>query len=170
MPLIILNAILSILGMISASNFSSAFGTHAVPEFVVIAAIIAAVLAQPMTASTIAFMFVAFTADLLSSGPPGVPAFLGIIAYLLIRAMTLRIQPQRIISICIFALIATFIYHAALAAVYTLFYKDAPFFSIYIVNDWKNALLSAIFAPIMLWLTNVVGSLFEKRKKGKLVV
>ncbi len=170
MPYIILNSLLSILGMLIASNFSSAFGTNAVPEFLVISALCAAVLAQPMVASTLAFLITATCADLLMSGPPGVPAFFGILIYLFIRLLTLRLQPQRFVSISIIALVSTFLYHAVLAGVYTLYFRDAPFFTIFLHNDWICALLTALLAPIMIWLTNRLGALFEKRKQGGLIV
>ncbi len=166
MPTVIFNAILPILGMILASNFCSAFGFAAAPEFAIAAAVSASVMNLPMASSTLSFLVVAAAADLNASGPPGLVSFLLVILYLLLRMITQNAQPQRFLGMAALALTATFILHAAQAGIYTLYYPDAPFWTLFLKRSWISALETALLTPIVVWLVNRIGSLFEKKKTG----
>ena len=168
MPPAVFNAVLPILGMLIATNVCFAFGVNAVPDFAVIAAITSVALAIPFGSATAAFLFVAATADLCMSGPPGVVLLTSVLLFLTIRLLSSRIQPQHIVSIAISAGVATAVLHLSHAFIYSLYYKDVPFLKLYILNDWKAILATAVFAPVMAWLTNKIADLFNRQKKNKL--
>jgi len=165
-PTVIFNAILPILGMIIVSNICSAFGIAVAPEFAIAAAVSASVMNLPMSSSTLSFLVVAAAADLNASGPPGLVSFLLVILYLFIRMLTQNAQPQRFLGMASLALAAVFVYHAALAGIYSLYYPDAPFWALFLKRSWISALETAILTPLIVWLVNRCGTLFEKKKTG----
>lgn len=168
-PTVLLNTLLPVLGMIAVSNFCSAFGVHVFPEFPIIAALGASVMALPMASSTLCFLVVMAIADMNMSGPPGLAAFIGMLLYLLLRLLTVRNPPQRFVVIGLIAALVTFVYHGILAFLYSLYYVDAPFGHLYLVHGWKYAILTALFAPLTIWLTYTLAGLFEKRQKRRTV-
>ncbi len=168
-PAVLLNTLVSILGMLVVSNICSAFGVNVFPEFPIIAALGASVMALPVASSTLCFLVVMTVADMCMSGPPGVAAFIGMIIYLILRLLTVKTPPQRFIVIALIAAMMTAVYHGILAFIYSLYYADAPFGHLYLVHGWKYAILTAFFAPPVIWLTHSLAGLFEKHQKRRAV-
>ena len=168
-PAVLLNTFVPILGMIVVSNICSAFGVNVFPEFPIIAALGTSVMALPMASSTLCFLIVMTVADMNMSGPPGLVAFIGMLIYLLLRLLTVRNPPQRFVMIALIAALATFVYHGILAFIYSLYYVDAPFGHLYLVHGWKYAILTALLAPPVIWLTYSLAGLFEKHQKRRTV-
>lgn len=161
---VIFNAILPILGMIAASNFCSAFGIWVMPEFLICAIVTSVVLMLPMASATLSFLVVAVVADLNYSGPPGLVTLLAVLLYLVIRMLMQRVQPQRVLGMAVLAFLATFVFHAALAAAYSLYYPEASLWHIFLAKSWIAALMTAVAAPILVWVTNLCAVLFQKKK------
>lgn len=168
-PAVILNMLVPVLGMLVTSNICSAFGVHVFPDFSIISALGASVMALPMASSTLFFLIVVSVADMNMSGPPGVSALMAVILYLFLRLLTAKASPQRFMAIALIAALATVLYHGSLAFIYTLYYPDGAFGYLFLIHGWKHVLLTSLLAPPVIWLIYALAGLFERRQKRGLL-
>ena len=168
MKRVIINAICAFVMMLIQSNFNSAFGVELMAHFALIAAVLCCVLAMPVTSSAISILILGIVCDLMVSGPPGFYALTLSIVFVITYLLMKRLRSDRIISLMLYTAIAAIIFELLLTSGYCLIYRNWLYASIFVRHFLWNALLTAGFTPIMMYLVRFLEHLFNRRKTSGL--
>ena len=165
MRIVIINALCALLLMIAQSNFNASFGVDAMCQFGIIAMVLCCGLVMAPIASILSMVVLAFACDLWASGPTGLYAFVFAIVCILFRAIMSRFRTERVVTMMIFAAIAVAVFELLLAIGYGLVYQQTVYLSLFVRRFWLDAILTAVFLPIVVFFVQLLDRLFSSHHK-----
>ena len=168
MKRVIINTICAIAMMLIQSNFHSAFGIEIMVHFTLIAAVLCCAMAMPPFAGSISVLILGLICDMMVSGPAGFYALILSIVYVLMYLVMSRLRSDRIITMMLYTAIASILFDLLLTAGYCLIYRSWMYWTIFVRHFYLNALLTAVFAPIMMYLVRFLEKVFTRRKTSGL--
>ena len=165
MRIVIINALCALLLMIAQSNFNASFGVDAMCQFGVIGIVLCCGLVMSPIASIFSMVLLAFACDLWASGPTGLYALVFSLVFILFRAIMSRFRTERVVTMMIFAAIATAVFELLLAIGYGLVYRQTLYLSLFVRRFWLDAILTALFLPIVMFIVQMLDRLFSSHQK-----
>ena len=168
MKRVIINAICAFILMLVQANFDAAFGIQALAQFGIIAAVLTGMTSMSMRASSISMLLLALLCDIFSSGPVGIYAIAFMLVFGLSRAILFRFHSERIIAVMIACAVMSALFEFLLALLYCAYYWDSAFLTVFVHVFWKDLILTAIFAPVVMWLCNILETALIRHKKNSL--
>ena len=165
MRIVIINALCALLLMIAQSNFNASFGVEAMCQFGVIGMVLCCGLVMSPIASMVSMVLLAFVCDLWASGPTGLYALVFSLVFILFRAIMARFRTERVIAMMIFAAIAAALFEFLLAAGYGVFYRQTVYLMLFLRRFWLDAILTALFLPLVMVIVQLLDRLFSSHRK-----
>ncbi len=163
MKRVVINAVCAMLLMIIQSNVDSAFGIDYVCQFVVIAAVLTGAGAMPMISSCVSMLILACVVDFFVSGPIGLYAFICMVVFGISRALLTRFRSERLIAVMFWGCLLCVLFESLLAVVYSLYYWNGQFWHIFARSVWVDAILTALFTPVLMWIEHLVERILSRR-------
>lgn len=165
MKRVIINASCALLLMLMQTNVDAAFGIQAMAQFGIIAAVLSGMTSMNMLPSAVSMLILALICDSFASGPIGLYAIAFMLVFGFSRVVINRFKSERIIAVMIFSAIMTLFFELLLALLYSAYYMDTVYHTIFLRVFWKDIILTALFSPCMLWLNLAFDVLFSRRRK-----
>ncbi len=165
MRIVIINALCALLLMIAQSNFNASFGIDAMCQFGVIGMVLCCGLVMPSIASMVSMVVLGFACDLWASGPTGLYALVFSLVFIIFRAIMLRFRSERVVAMMIFAAIASAFFELLLAAGYGVVYRQTVYLMLFLRRFWLDAILSALFLPLVMFVVQLLDRLFSSHRK-----
>lgn len=164
MKRVIINALTAILLMLAQTNVTSAFGWDVLCQFGVIAIVLAAATTMPAMPTAVAMLCVAFFCDVWSSGPVGLYAMAFMASFAVAWAFIGRTKTERVIALMVCSALVCMLFEGILAVIYSIYYWDTHFLSVFLHQSWMNALMTACLTPLVMWAMHGIEKLFIRRK------
>ena len=168
MKRVVINALCVMIWMLIQSNFDSAFGVEIMVQFGIIGIILACGMAMPVVPATISVLVFGLFCDIWVSGPTGLYALLLSIVYVCVYLVMTRLRSDRVITMMVYAALSCIVFEAMLATAYGIIYRTWVFWSIFKSHFIWDALATAIFTPLLMFLVRALESLIGRRRTSGL--
>ncbi len=76
-----------------------------------------------------------------------------------------RFRTERVIAMMIFAAIAAALFEFLLAAGYGVFYQQTVYLMLFLRRFWLDAILTALFLPLVMVIVQLLDRLFSSHRK-----
>ena len=166
MKRVIIHAVLALVLMIVQANVHSAFGIQLTCHYGVIAAVLSGVFTLPLTSSALSLLILATICDLFASGPLGLFAFACMLVFAVSRAFMHRFRTERFVFVMLWGCIMSIVLDAVLGILYSAYYRNAQFLTIFVQIFWKNALITGLMTPVVMWISQQLDRLFTPRRNN----
>ena len=77
----------------------------------------------------------------------------------------LRFRSERVVAMMIFAAIASAFFELLLAAGYGVVYRQTVYLMLFLRRFWLDAILSALFLPLVMFVVQMLDRLFSSHRK-----
>ena len=168
MKRVILNVLCAFVLMLVQANVDSAFGVQMMCQFVVIAALLTGALSMPMMSSTLSILVLAIVGDFFVSGPIGLYAFCLMVTFGISRALLSRFRSERVFALMIWACLLCILFESLQATLYSLYYMSPRFWGIFGKTFWKDAIVTTIMTPLVMWIVLRLERLTSRRRTSGL--
>lgn len=169
MKRVIISAVCAFILVLIQTNFDSAFGFSVTIQFPVICAILACTLALPVVPASISVLCLGLVCDLMSSGPQGIYALSLGIVYVIAFVILNRLRTERVISLMFYVALGCILFDALQATGYSAVYRSLQYWRIFAHHFVWDALITALFTPIMMYLVRILESFLDRKHSARFI-
>ncbi|MDX9721023.1 MAG: hypothetical protein RBU37_09750 [Myxococcota bacterium] len=127
-------------------------------------------LRRPFHEAAAVMLLITYLADLMASGPPGVHGLSLTLTFLAVLAIAPRVGGRYLLASILFAFVASLCVDLGTMLLYTLFYPEGGFASIFVLTALPTAVLTAVVCAAYMALLNVVERRWRERTERSVVL